>query len=167
MYSIQLLKNGSILEKETMYTHIITSAITVGLGGSAGLESPIVVTGSAIGSNCGRLGMLSYRDRTLLLACGASAGIAAIFNAPIAGVMFAIEVLIADISFSSFIPLMVAATVGALLSKIFLGESILFHFVLQQPFNYYNVPFYIGLGLVTGLISVLYIRVFSKIEHMF
>ena len=162
-----IAKKGSVIEKETMYTHIITSAITVGLGGSAGLESPIVVTGSAIGSNCGRVGMLSYRERTLMLACGAAAGIAAVFNAPIAGVMFAIEVLITDLSFSAFIPLIVASSVGALLSKIFLGESILFHFRLQQPFNYYNVPYYIVLGLITGLISILYIRIFSKIEHLF
>ncbi len=165
LYSIA--KKGSIVEKETMYTHIITSAITVGLGGSAGLESPIVVTGSAIGSNCGQAGKLSYRDRTLMIACGAAAGIAAVFNAPIAGVMFAIEVLIADISFSAFIPLIVAASAGALLSKIFLGESILLHFSLQQPFNYYNVPFYILLGIVTGLVSVLYIRGYSKIENLF
>ncbi len=165
LYSIA--KKGSIVERETMYTHIITSAITVGLGGSAGLESPIVVTGSAIGSNCGLAGKLSYRERTLMIACGAAAGIAAVFNAPIAGVMFAIEVLIADISFSAFIPLIVAASVGALLSKIFLGESILLHFSLQQPFNYYNLPFYILLGIVTGMVSVLYIRGYSKIEGLF
>ncbi|MCX6149097.1 MAG: chloride channel protein [Ignavibacteriales bacterium] len=165
LYSIA--KKSSFIEKQTMYSHIITSAITVGFGGSAGLEAPIVVTGSAIGANYGRVNLLSYKERTLLLACGAASGIAAVFNAPVAGVMFALEVLLTEVSISAFIPLIISSAVGALCSKIILQENILLHFTLQQPFNYFNVPFYIGLGLLTGFVSIYYTRIFSGIEGLF
>ncbi len=162
-----IARKSSNVEKQTMYSHMISSALTVGFGGSAGLEAPIVVTGSAIGSNFGQVFQLTYRDRTLMLACGAAAGIAAVFDAPIAGVMFALEVLIVDMSLSSFIPLIVSAATGALLSKIILRESILLYFTLKQPFNYENVPFYIGLGILTGFVSIYYIRTYLKIEKLF
>ena len=118
-----IVKKGSFLPKHLMYSNAITSAITVGFGGSVGLESPIVTTGSAIGSNYSRTYHVNYKDRTLLLACGAAAGIGAAFNAPIAGVLFALEVLLADISISAFIPLIISAATGALLSKIILKEE--------------------------------------------
>ena len=150
-----------------MYSHVLTSAITVGLGGSAGLESPMVTTGSSIGANFARTYHLLYKDRVLLLASGAAAGIAAAFNSPITGVLFALEVLLADVSISAFIPLIIAAAVGALCSKMILKEGILLSFSHQQPFNYENIPFYIILGLLAGLVSVYYVRVFSKIERVF
>ncbi len=157
-------KKSSFLPKDQMYSHIVTSALTVGFGGSAGLESPIVVTGSAIGSNYSKTYHVNYKDRTLLLACGAAAGIAGAFNAPIAGVLFALEVLLFDISISAFIPLIISAATGALLSKIILNEDILLSFHLQQPFNYHNVPFYITLGFLAGIVSVYYSRVYLKVE---
>ncbi len=159
-----IAKKSSFLPKDQMYSHIVTSALTVGFGGSAGLESPIVVTGSAIGSNYGKTHHINYKDRTLLLACGAAAGIAAAFNSPIAGVLFALEVLLVDISISAFIPLIIAAASGALLSKIILQEDILFSFKLRQPFDYHNVFYYIILGFLAGFVSLYYARIYLKIE---
>jgi CIC family chloride channel protein len=150
-----------------MYAHIITSALTVGFGGSTGLESPIVSTGSAIGANFGKTYRLTYKERTILLACGAAAGIAAVFNAPIAGVLFAIEVLLADVSVSAFIPLIIAAASGALLSNIILSEGVVLSFSVQYAFNYQNVPFYIVLGILAGLLSLYYAQVFNYLEHRF
>src|SRR6478736_4324167 len=149
-------QKGSRVEKDKMYTHIITAALTGGFGGSAGLESPIVVTGSAIGSNYSRFYHLSFQDRTLLLACGAAAGISAAFSAPIAGVLFAIEVLLTEVTISAFTPLLLAAATGALCNRILLQEGALFYFNLKEPFHYQNVPFYIGLGILCGLVSVYY-----------
>ncbi|MER2999473.1 chloride channel protein [Pontibacter populi] len=160
-------QKSSIVERHKMYSHVITSGITAGFGGSAGLESPIVVTGSAIGSNFGRDYHLNYRDRTLLLACGAAAGIAAVFNAPIAGVLFAIEVLLTDISITAFIPLIISAVVGALCSRIILQEDILFYFSSVQDFTASQLPYFILLGIFCGFLSVYYTRMVHKIEDLF
>jgi CIC family chloride channel protein len=160
-----IAKKSSILPFSQIYSHVITSALTVGSGGSAGLESPIVATGAAIGSNFARTYYLSYKERTLLLACGVAGGIAAAFNAPIAGVLFALEVFLIDVSINAFIPLIIAAASGALLSKIILKEGILLYFKLEQPFNYNNVPFYIILGLLAGAVSLYYAKVFTFLDH--
>ncbi|TPE45980.1 chloride channel protein [Pontibacter mangrovi] len=162
LYSIA--QKSSIVRRSKMYSYVITSGITAGFGGSAGLESPIVVTGSAIGSNYGRSYHLNYRERTLLLASGAAAGIAAVFNAPIAGVLFAIEILLTDISISAFIPLIVSAVVGTLCSKLILEEDLLFFVGESVPFSAANVPFYVMLGALTGLVSVYYTRTVHRIE---
>ncbi len=162
-----LAKKSSIVPREQMYAQIITSSLTVGMGGSAGLEAPIVITGAAFGSNYSRTYRLNHQDRTLLLACGIASGIGSAFNAPIAGVLFALEVLLIDISISAFTPLIIAAATGALISKIILQGDILLSFNLQQSFNYLNVPFYVLLGLLAGLISVYHSRMFSKIENHF
>src|SRR5690606_3944451 len=159
-----IVKKSSILPKSETYGHIITSALTVGFGGSCGLESPIVSTGSAIGSNYATTYRLSYKERTILLGCGAASGIAAVFNAPIAGVLFAIEVLLTDVTVSAFIPLIVAAATGALLSKIILQEGVVLTFSLTQEFNYHNVPFYIILGLLAGVLSLYYANAFHYAE---
>ena len=162
-----IAKKSSFLPKDQMYSHIITSSLTVGFGGSAGLESPIITTGSAIGSNYSKTYHVNYKDRTLLLASGAAAGIAAAFNAPIAGVLFALEVLLVNAGISAFIPLLIAAAVGALCSKIILKEGILLSFHLQQSFDYHNVPFYILLGVLAGFVSLYYSRISLKIESLF
>ena len=159
-----IIKKSSKISPQTMYSHLITSGLTVGFGGSMGLESPMVTTGAAIGSNYGRTYNLSYKDRTILLACGAAAGIGAAFNSPIAGVLFAVEVLLTDISAAALIPLIISAACGALLSKIILQEDALLSFTLQEPFNYNNVPYYILLGLFAGFLSLYYARVFSWVD---
>ena len=164
LYSIA--KKSAFLPKDQMYSHIFSSALTVGFGGSAGLESPIVTTGSAIGSNYARTYKLTYRDRVLLLACGASAGIAAAFNSPIAGVLFSLEVMLADVSISAFIPLIIAAAVGALCSNIILQEGELFAFHYIQPFNYHFTIYYIILGVLSGLVSVYYVRMYARVENL-
>jgi len=160
-------KKSSIIPKKQMYAQIVTSSLTVGLGGSAGLESPIVITGAAFGSNYAQRYKLSYKDRTLLIGCGVAAGIAAAFNAPIAGVLFAIEVLLVDVSIAAFTPIMIAAASGALVSVIVLDETILLNFKQQQTFNYHNIPYYALLGLFTGFVAVYYSRNFQKVEHFF
>lgn len=159
-----IARKSSFIPLRHIYMHVITSSVTVGLGGSAGLEAPIVATGSAVGSNLARITDLNYRERTLLIACGAAAGISAVFNAPVAGVVFAIEVLLAETVVSYFIPLMISSVMGALCSKIILKEAFLFNFVLQQNFNYNNVPFYILLGVLAGFVSLYYAKVFKAIE---
>lgn len=156
---------SSFIPLKHIYAHVITSSITVGLGGSGGLEAPIVATGSAVGSNLARISDLNYQERTLLIACGAAGGISAVFNAPIAGVIFAVELLLTETIVSYFIPLIVSSVIGALCSKIILQESILFNFVLKQTFDYKNVPFYIVLGILAGFISLYYARVFKATEH--
>jgi CIC family chloride channel protein len=162
-----IVKKSSILPKDQTYSHLVTSALTVGFGGSGGLESPIVTTGAAIGSNFGRTYKLSYKERTLLLACGVAAGIAGAFNTPIAGVLFALEVLLVEANISAFIPILISAAAGALCSVIILKEDVLFHFSLREPFNYWNIPFYLILGLLAGLCSYYYARVFMATEKYF
>ncbi len=161
-----ITKKSSQLPLSQSYSHIITSALTVGFGGSTGLESPMVSTGSAIGSNVARGFRLSYKEKTILLACGAAAGIGAAFNSPIAGVLFAIEVLLADISAAAFIPLIIAAATGALLSKIILAEGVLLSFVLVRPFDYYNTHYYLLLGFLSGLVALYYAKSFEFFDQI-
>jgi CIC family chloride channel protein len=163
----EIAQNSSQIPPVKMYSQVVQSAITVGLGGSAGLESPIAVTGAALGSNYARTYRLGYKERTLLLAAGATAGIAAAFNAPIAGVMFAFEILLTGVVFSDFMPLILASVCGSLLSKIILQEEVLFHFESRQPFNIYNVPFYIVLGLLCALYARYFVVVSQRVEHFF
>ena len=158
-------KKGGIIPRKQMYAQIITSSLTVGLGGSAGLESPIVITGAAFGSNFAQKYKLSQKDRILLLACGVAAGIGAAFNAPIAGVLFAIEVVLTDVAISAFIPIMISAATGALVSKVLLSQDVLLSFEQEQNFDFHNTPYYILLGLLAGFVSVYHARNFRKVEH--
>jgi len=161
----EIAQNSSIVASVKMYSQVIQSAVTVGLGGSAGLESPIAVTGAAIGSNYAQTYRLSYKERTLLLAAGATAGIASAFNAPIAGIMFAFEILLTGVVFTDFIPLVVAAVCGSLLSRVLLQEDVLFRFYTREAFNYKNVPYYLILGVVTGLYARYFVVISQKVEH--
>jgi chloride channel protein, CIC family len=156
LYAIS--KKSSILGRTKMYSRMITSAITVGFGGSVGLEAPIVVTGSAIGSNIGRWMHLSYRQRTLMIGCGAAAAISGIFNSPVAGVIFSIEVILTDVTVAAFIPLLIASVIGALVSMLTLGSDVLFSFNLKDPFEASDFPFYLLLGAFCGLASVYFTR---------
>jgi chloride channel protein, CIC family len=162
---LSIVKKSSVMEKSQMYSSIATSGLTVGLGGSAGLEAPIVMTCSAIGSNVAQALKLGFKERTLLLACGAAAAISAIFNSPIAGVIFAIEVLLIDLSIPLFIPLLIASATAAIVSRL-LYSGQLFHLITTQ-WNLDAIPYYILLGVMCGFVSVYMTRVTFTIENFF
>jgi len=160
------LKKG-ILKAHHMISSMITSSFTIGFGGSVGAEAPVVLTGSAIGSNLARFFKLSHSDTMLLLGCGATGAIAGIFKAPIAGVVFTLEVLMLDMTMASMIPLMTSAISAALLTFYFMGDADLFKFHLVSTFNASNIPFYIGLGIFCGFISLYFIRMNMYLELKF
>ncbi len=162
LYSIS--KNSSIIKRTRMYSRMITSAITVGFGGSVGLEAPIVVTGSAMGSNLARLVHLDYKKRTLLIGCGSAGAVSAIFNSPIAGVIFAAEVILTEVSINRFIPILIASVCGQLVTIILLGEDILFSFRLVDGFLASQTHFYIILGVVCGVTSLYFTRLMYRVE---
>ena len=164
---LSIAQKSGFISRVNQYLHVLTSALTVGFGGSAGLEAPIVATGSAIGSNLARRVKTNYPERLLLLASGAAGGIAAAFNAPIAGVMFAMEVILPETVVSHFIPLLIASASGAICSRLILNESILFEFQLHEGFAAIQLPFYILLGGFSGLLSVHYMRMSHAIEGLF
>lgn len=151
------------LDRRDMYGHLVTSALTVGMGGSAGLEAPIVLTGSAIGSNISSQLQLGYKERTLLLACGASAGISAIFNAPIAGVIFAAEVLLAEISIPVFVPLLISAATASVLSQFFFHDRLFA--LIEEGWRIKSIPLYFILGIICGLVSVYMTRTTHFMER--
>jgi len=159
-------KNSSIIRRLKMFSRMVTSALTVGFGGSVGLEAPIVVTGSAIGSNVGKFMHLNYKKRTLLIGCGAAGAISAIFNSPVAGVIFSLEVILVDVTIAMFIPLLIASVTGSLVSLTLLGDDVLFSFKLTDSFTAGDTPFYLLLGVVCGLVSVYFTRMTYKIESL-
>jgi chloride channel protein, CIC family len=132
------------------------------------LEAPIVLTGSAFGSNLGRYLKLDYHSTTLLVGCGATGAIAGIFKAPIAGVIFALEVLMLDLTMSSMIPLLISAAAGTTLAYFFMGSGVQFHFsVAEHPFRLANLPFYAILGALTGVVSIYFTKANQSIEMQF
>lgn len=163
LYSV--LRKGGVVERDKMYSHWISSALTVGFGGSAGLEAPIVVTGSAIGSNMATELGLNKQQRTVLLAAGAAAGIAAVFNCPIAGVIFAVEVLLIEFSIPVFIPLLIAAATASVWSEILYKDRLFY--IVAQEWEVGSIPFFALLGVVTGLVSVYKARVIYYAENFF
>jgi CIC family chloride channel protein len=162
---ISIAKRSSNIEKDKTYSHLISSALTMGFGGSAGLEAPIVVTGAAIGSNTARDLKMNYRERTLLLACGVAAGISAIFNSPIAGVLFAIEVILSEFTIPAFIPILISSATASVLSTLLYKEKLFF--LITNGWNMNAIPFYVVLGLIMGLISVYVTRTAIKTEGYF
>ncbi|WP_020529586.1 chloride channel protein [Flexithrix dorotheae] len=165
LYSIA--KKSSVIGKSKTYSRMITSAFTVGFGGSAGLESPIVLTGSAIGSNIAQLVNFNYKLRTLMIGCGTAGVISAIFNAPVAGLIFSMEVILIDVSVSSFIPLLSASVSATLVSLVLLGEDVLFSFKLVDTFNAFDTPLYIALGILCGITSKTFLKVLHATEDLF
>ncbi len=160
-------KSDSNIKSTKMYSLILQSAVTIGFGGSAGLETPIAITGAAVGSNYGQRYRLGFKEKTLLLAAGAAGGIAAAFNAPIAAVMFAFEIILVGLVFTDFIPLVIAAICGSLLSKIILDENVLFYMPARATFNHLNILFYIGLGVFTGFYARYFNVIVQKTHHFF
>ncbi len=159
---INIKRNRSDIRYNNIYSHLITSSLTVGFGGSSGLEAPIVSTGAAIGSNTARFFNLSPFEKTVLLAAGSSAGIAAVFNSPIAGVLFSLEILIGEITIPTFIPLLIASATGVVVSKL-LYSGQLFHLV-TEGWKMSALPFYVILGLFSGWISVYISKVGGLLE---
>lgn len=162
LYAIS--KNRSKIEKQNTYSSIISSSLTVGFGGSVGLEAPIVYTGAAIGSNIAQQLNLTLKLRTLFIACGCSAAIAGIFKAPIAAIIFSLEVIMLDLSMWSLIPILISSTTGALISYFFMGDKISFYFAVFEPFDKTKIPFYIVLGIFCGLFSLYFVKINRVIE---
>lgn len=165
LYAIS--KKSSIVKlRDTLY-FLMGSLFTVGMGGSVGLEATLVMSGSGFGSNLARMLRLSYRSRMLLLGCGTAGALSAFFNAPIAGVIFALEVLMLDLTMASLIPLVMASVVGFIMSRIFLGEEIMFNFSLHDSFSVSDIPFFVALGVLAGLVSLYFTRIDRFVGGMF
>ncbi|MFQ5335739.1 MAG: chloride channel protein, partial [Flavobacteriales bacterium] len=163
LYAIS--KRNSMMKKRSMISSIITSALTVGFGGSVGLEGPTVSTSAAISSNLGKVLKLNYKTKTLLIGCASAAALAAIFKAPIAAIVFAIEVIMIDLTFRSLVPLLLASAVGTITSRLLLGEDVLFHLSIKEVFQFSNILFFVMLSIVTGLFSIYFERAYFYISH--
>lgn len=165
LYAIS--KRNGIIPRNNMFRSIFTSALTVGFGGSVGLEGPTVATGSAIGSNVARIMHLNYKTRILLIACAAAGTLSAIFEAPVAAIVFALEVMMLDLTMSSMVPLLMASVAAALSSRMLVGEDVLFYFQLTDSFEVADTGFYVILGLGAGLMSVYVTKVFFGVSTWF
>ena len=157
----------SKLKGHNCWTSVIASAITIGFGGSVGAEAPIVLTGSSIGSNLGQLFKMDNKTLMLLVGCGAAAAIAGIFKAPIAGLVFTLEVLMVDLSMASLLPILVASVTATCFTYIFMGSNSLFTFHLDGEWIVGRVPACILLGVTCGLISLYFIRMMTACEGIF
>jgi len=157
----------SRLKRHNCWTSVVASAITIGFGGSVGAEAPIVLTGSAIGSNLGQAFKLENKMLLLLVGCGASAAIAGIFKAPIAGLVFTLEVLMVDLSMASLLPILISSVTATCFTYIFMGDSSLFNFQLDSAWKLERVPGTILLGLACGLISLYFMRAMAACEYVF
>ena len=146
-------RNDSKIKPHNVWSSLLTSSVTIGLGGSVGAEAPIVYTGAAIGSNIGRVFNLSYRDITILLGCGAAGAVSGIFKAPLAGVLFTIEILLFNVSMVSMLPLLLSTVSAAMVSWLILGQDPVFVCDIV-PFSMGNVPFYLIMGVIMGLCSL-------------
>lgn len=160
-------KRNGIMKQYQMFASVITSALTVGFGGSVGLEGPTVSTGSALGSNIAQTMHLNYKTRILLIGCAAAGAMASIFKAPIAAIVFAIEVFMLDLTLFSLVPLLLASVSAAVTSLFFLGDDVLFHFSLKDAFQLGDIPFYMLLGVVAAIFSVYFTKVYFFIAKFF
>lgn len=158
LYAIS--KEHGLIKPHNMFSSVITSALTVGFGGSVGLEGPTVVTGGAWGSNFGRLLGLNYKQVVALLGMACAAAMSAIFKAPIAAIVFALEVILFDLTMTAMVPLLVSSIVAALTSYIFLGMDVLYPFDVVNKFKLNETPYYLMLGLFSGLVSVYFIKLY-------
>lgn len=165
LYAIAQRK--SRLKPHNMYASLVASSVTIGFGGSVGAEGPIVFTGAAIGSNLGQFFRLSPQTLMLLVGCGAAAGIAGIFKAPIAGVLFTIEVLLIDLNSRSVVPLIIASVTGATVAYAFTGYNVEFFFSQSEQFFTSRIPFVILLGLFCGFVSLYFNKTIEMMENMF
>ncbi len=165
LYAIS--RNKSRLKKKNIYASLVASSVTIGFGGSVGAEGPIVFTGAAIGSNVGQAFRLSPRILMVLVGCGAAAGIAGIFRAPIAGMLFTLEVLMIDLTGATVMPLLISSITGATVAYVLEGYSSEFFFSQSEPFSVNKIPYTLMLGVFCGIVSLYFTRVMFMMETMF
>jgi CIC family chloride channel protein len=156
LYAIS--RQNAFVRRSLMYSQVLLSSVTLAFGGSVGFEAPMVVTGSAWGSNIARFFRLDFRQRTLLIGCGTAAGISAIFNAPIAGVIFAMEIILPEITTARFIPILISAAMGNLLSSLFLDNEAIFRVNTAIAIGWGDVFWVLLLGLLAGIYAVWFTR---------
>lgn len=165
LYAIS--KKNSIIKPHNNFSSIIASTFTIAFGGSVGSEAPIVLTGASLGSSIGRMFHLDYKQVTLLIGCGSSAAIAGIFKAPIAGLVFTLEILMLDLTMASLIPLLISAVTATMVSSFLMGKGVLLTFNLTHAFLLKNIPYYILLGVFSGFISIYFTRASMFVESRF
>jgi CIC family chloride channel protein len=162
LYSIS--KKRSYLKAHNTWTSLVASTLTIGFGGSVGAEAPIVLTGSSIGSTIGRFFKLNYKNITLLVGCGAAGAVAGIFKAPIAGIVFTLEILMLDLTISSIVPLLISSVTAATVAYFLMGDKVLFTFEITSAFNISNIPWYLLLGVISGMLSLYFSKMTIFLE---
>ena len=165
LYAISQRK--SIIKLHNVWTSLVGSSITIGFGGSVGAEAPIVLTGSAIGSNLGKMFKMDQKTLMLLVGCGAAGAIGGIFKAPIAGLVFTLEVLMLDMTMTSIVPLLISSVTATSLTYILTGSKYMFEFSMRDPFVVERIPYLILLGIVCGLVSLYFTRGMNRLEGFF
>ena len=165
LYAIS--RRQSRIKRHNTWSSLFASAITIGFGGSVGAEAPIVLTGSAIGSNLGSVFKMEHRTLMLLVGCGAAGAVAGIFKAPIAGLVFTLEVLMIDLTMGSLLPLLVSSVTAATVSYILHGTEAMFEFRMDEPFLLERIPAVLLLGILCGLVSLYFTRAMNRIEGVF
>ncbi|MDL2222003.1 chloride channel protein [Parabacteroides sp. OttesenSCG-928-N08] len=165
LYAISQRK--SRIKPHNMWSSIVSSGVTIGFGGSVGAEAPIVLTGAAIGSNLGRLFRMEQKTLMLLVGCGAAGAIAGIFKAPIAGLVFVIEVLLLDLTMTSVLPLLITSVTAATVSYVFTGTEAMFKFTQTEVFEISRIPYVLLLGIACGLLSLYFTRVMNSVERFY
>ena len=165
LYAIS--RRQSRIKRHNTWSSLFASAITIGFGGSVGAEAPIVLTGSAIGSNLGSAFKMEHRTLMLLVGCGAAGAVAGIFKAPIAGLVFTLEVLMIDLTMGSLLPLLVSSVTAATVAYILHGTEAMFEFHMDEPFLMERIPAVLLLGILCGLVSLYFTRTMNRIEGVF
>ena len=165
LYAIS--RQSSRIKSHNSWSSMVASSLTIGLGGSVGAEAPIVLTGASIGSNLAQLFKLNYKYVTLMVGCGAAGAIAGIFNAPVAGIVFTLEVLMLDLTMASLIPLLISAVTATMFSYFLMGEGVLLRFMQIHPFTLDTVWLYILLGVFTGVVGIWFTRMTMYMEGWF
>lgn len=160
-------KRKSLMKTHKIFSSVLGAVFTAGLGGSVGLESPVISSGGALGSNLGRFLHMNYKEITVLLACGSAAGISAIFNTPIAGIIFAIEVLMIDLTRFSLIPLLLSSMTGTIVTWLFYNEGILFEYSIKEAFTAGDIPYYIVFAIIAASVSLYFTKTYLWIESLF
>ena len=156
-------RNEAQIKPHNTWSSLATSALTIGLGGSVGAEAPIVYTGAAIGSNVARILGLPYKQMTILLGCGAAGAIAGIFKAPVAGVLFTLEILMLNISMTAMLPLLFSSVSATMVTYLLMGDTVTFTGGIV-PFSLGNIPYYVALGVLCGFVSLYFLRTTLRVE---